>query len=255
MKPTNPIETPAFKDWFGASKVRDESTGEPLVVFHGSGNTSEILSNGFSYDFVGLGNDQLGPGWYFTNNLKTAEGYTVRRLEPEMQKIGGEHSPGVLRVYLRLQNPIETSDSSDRWVDQLPDLGLAAARRMILASPDIKDPEGPLIDWGDLDSEGFEVVLARAVKAYVGPSYFNLANDFFRKDPAKFLRSLHDVTGYDGLVHRFSSGEVHYVAWFPETIKSADFNVGLFDLNCPDITDRTSPRVSAETKLGRPRPR
>lgn len=255
MKPFNPTDTPAFKDWFGASKVRDESTGEPLVVFHGSGNTADILEHGFSYDFVGLGNDQLGPGWYFTNSLKTAEGYTARRIEPDMGKLGGESSPGVLRVFLRLQNPIETTADAERWTEQLPDLGLDGARRLILASPNILDPDGPLADWGDVRDEGFNFVLEHAVKAYVGPSYFNLANDFYRGFPGEFLRAMHEVTGYDGLVHRFSSGEVHYVAWFPESIKSADLNVGLFDLNCPDITDRKSTRPASDSRPIKARPR
>ena len=37
-----PVETPAFRAWFGDSKVVDEN-GQPLVVYHGTKSNFDVL--------------------------------------------------------------------------------------------------------------------------------------------------------------------------------------------------------------------
>ena len=232
-----------FKKWFGNS-VTVDSDGNPIVFYHGTGNVQGILDKGFSYEFVGSGVDQFGPGWYFTNVLNTASGYAQRRLTPDLPKLVGESSPGVLDVLLALQNPICTKDD-ENWHEQLPDLTLAQARKIILQAPDLRDEYGPLSNWGSVSYEGFDRVFRKAVEAYQGLAHFSLLNDFFRGHEEKFLKALHQVTGLDGIFHRFDSGEIHAVAWFPEQMKSASLNNGLFDGACSDITDRSSPLALA----------
>lgn len=236
-----------FTKWFGSSKLVT-SQGSPMPFHHGSGNLTSILDQGFSYDFAGRGNDQLGPGWYFTNTRTTAEGYTTRRMGDNAAKIGGETAPGVLDVFLALRNPIQTHDK-ENWHEQLPDLTAAQAQKLLLASPGIRDPEGPLSNWGDIESEGFERVFRQAVKVCTGPSHFTIGNDFFRNDPKSFLTALHEVTGHDGVVHRFLSGEIHAVAWLPSQIKAATLNNGLFDLECSDVSDARSARNPVPERL------
>lgn len=88
-------ETPAFKQWFGDSKVVDDQ-GEPLVVYHGT-DTAEDFSAFDTMDF----------GSWFGENPYTANGY--------MEKSGGP-SPRVMPVFLRIENPIlipEDIDLSD----------------------------------------------------------------------------------------------------------------------------------------------
>ena len=88
-------ETPAFKQWFGDSKVVDDQ-GEPLVVYHGT-DTAEDFSAFDTMDF----------GSWFGENPYTANGYT--------EKSGGP-SPRVMPVFLRIENPIlipEDIDLSD----------------------------------------------------------------------------------------------------------------------------------------------
>ena len=240
-----------FQRWFDKSKIAT-ADGAPLVFHHGTGNLSSILEKGFCYGFAGQGNDQFGPGWYFTNSLDTAQGYTTRRMGDGIEKLGGEVEPGVLDVYLVMRNPIETSDQ-ERWFDQLPDLGLRQAKALILAAPDIRDPDGPLSNWGDVRHSGFERVLATAVDAYTGPSHFTICNDFYREFPEQFLSALGRITGHDGILHRFNNGEVHAVAWFPGQIKAVSLNNGLFDPECTDVTDGRSARnnVAANLALSR----
>ena len=68
------VRTPAFKEWFGGSKVVDEN-GEPLVVYHGSGD-----------DFSNFSNEALGSstgaksaknGFFFTNSPRNAGRYAI----------------------------------------------------------------------------------------------------------------------------------------------------------------------------------
>jgi hypothetical protein len=65
-------ETKAFKDWFGDSKVVDES-GKPLVVYHGGTAKNEFSDSKFN---SGSGDGGwLGRGFYFTPDYDFAESY------------------------------------------------------------------------------------------------------------------------------------------------------------------------------------
>lgn len=82
----DPTSTPAFREWFGDSKVVDAS-GKPLVVYHGTPAQFEA----FDLEFADLGD--WGQGFYFTDTRAAAEGYA-----------GGEGGR-VLELYLSIQNP------------------------------------------------------------------------------------------------------------------------------------------------------
>lgn len=74
------VRTPAFKNWFGdwendpanASKILDEN-GEPLVLYHGAKSDFWIFDMSRS---VPQRNEGM-MGMFFTDNAKTAAGYTV----------------------------------------------------------------------------------------------------------------------------------------------------------------------------------
>ena len=63
-----------------------------------------------------------------------------------------------------------------------------------------------------------------------------LRNDFFHDNHEQWLRALHKATGYDSGTTITPKGERHYIAWFPEQIKSAIGNRGTYDISEPDIT-------------------
>jgi hypothetical protein len=86
-------ETPAFRRWFGASKVVDED-GKPLVVYHGS---TENISE---FDTRGDG-DEVGS--FFTTNPGSLDDYT--------DGDGGN----IALVYLKIENPYEVS--VEQWND------------------------------------------------------------------------------------------------------------------------------------------
>ena len=81
------VRTPAFKQWFGdwendpanASKVVNEKTGEPLVVYHGT----DAEFNVFDRNKTGSNTDNgmRGKGFYMATDRRTAEGYGNRLIE------------------------------------------------------------------------------------------------------------------------------------------------------------------------------
>jgi hypothetical protein len=78
-------DTPAFRRWFGDSKVVD-SRGRPLVVYHGGALRIETFA-------PGGGTALLGKGIYFTREHEEAEDYARRK--------GG----GLYSVFLRVERP------------------------------------------------------------------------------------------------------------------------------------------------------
>lgn len=82
--------TDAFKAWFGdwlsedktdVSKVVDEN-GEPLIVYHGTRTSDNIIKQGFSKDMSGKGNRGADMGYfYFTNNYENAEYTGIKESE------------------------------------------------------------------------------------------------------------------------------------------------------------------------------
>ena len=93
LKSTNndQTNTPAFKEWFGDSKVVDEN-GNPLVVYHGT----QADFNQFTLTKKGI--DAFGTGFYFTTSPKEAADWAVE----ERSEMEGEN---IIPAYLSLQNP------------------------------------------------------------------------------------------------------------------------------------------------------
>jgi len=84
--------TPAFKQWFGDSKVVDED-GKPLVVYHGTGE-----------DFSEFKYNQLKAlGSWFAAKPDLANQYS------ELVSRGGK-SPSIMPVYLSIKNPATEED-------------------------------------------------------------------------------------------------------------------------------------------------
>lgn len=85
-------DTPAFREWFGDSKVVD-AQGKPLVVYHGG-----MVSDTFDSAFSGIGGGRES-GFFFTPDIRQAKDYAGT----------GE----VKHVYLSLKNPLYTDVQLD----------------------------------------------------------------------------------------------------------------------------------------------
>lgn len=198
------------------------------IYYHGTGNVENILQNGFDHEFTGKGNDQYGSGFYFTDCEQTAKGYAVRRLNDDTEKLGGEDAPGVLEVKLKLSNPLFTTGSNIN--DGVLDLTSKQVRKILDYSDALKreldaEPGNPAGDHFDLFWETgnvTEAMLKELASLYAGEAIDHIEGDLFDGDSHAFRKALHEVTGFDGVVIEFPSGEQHAVAWFTEQIEVVD---------------------------------
>lgn len=227
QQPAN-IKSPAFKTWFKKSKVVEG--GKPLVVYHGSG----VNITKFDYQHTSKGHDQLGSGFYFTTQESDAKSYTTRTLPGETEKVGGTNEPTVHPVYLSLQKPLDA--------DAIGTITAKQVREIIEMAPDF---DTHLENFGDVGYEGQEAVMAKAANAYatrqvnILKQLNQLANDFFPNQVKEFNRAVQYVLGYDGVFSKLSD-RTHWVAWFPEQIKSVN-NSGGFDPKSGNIYMQSAP--------------
>lgn len=97
-------DAPAFKKWFGNSKVVDEA-GKPLVVYHGTPDVRGILSQGFSPS------PSRGGVFFFSNDHAIANTYADDRRAFDYQNA----EPHVVPVYLSLKNPAVIDAAGQKW--------------------------------------------------------------------------------------------------------------------------------------------
>ncbi|MFI3244614.1 MAG: hypothetical protein R3Y56_10210, partial [Akkermansia sp.] len=217
------VRTPQFLKWFGdwindpanASKVVDEN-GEPLVVYHGTGTKIEE----FDPKLTGLGNDQYGSGFYFSSDKQQAEYYTTATLD-DRSKLGGSDNPNVLSVYLNIRNPLMLGAD----IQHLGEVNVskANAAKIIALAPNIfNTDESPLVDFMDNRGKPFTKANIKEAVAVCGWDLRMLEGDFFSGDSTAYRHAVNKILGYDGIIKQFSDGTSHYVAWFPNQIKSVE---------------------------------
>ncbi len=201
------------------------------MVYHGTGNLQGL--DAFSPEMTGKGNDQLGSGFYFTTSREEASGYATAvaaAAGPGARKLGGDDSPGVLMVNLAIKRPIFVHESnlanSDAEVSQQD------AFLIICRVPKIRSlEESPLVDHLDLWGKAAitDKMISTVAKHYVGTRLMDLEGDFFPSDATGFREAVHAVMGYDGVVLDHGNGVVHFVAWFPDQIRTAFGGLGMTD--------------------------
>lgn len=109
-------ETPAFRRWFGDSKVVDEQ-GRPLVVYHGTDFPRAIEAFKMRQEKAGV------RAAYFTPDPAVASAYATR-----MGTTDYNTAPNVLPVYLALKNPLEVDGEGRGW-GFVNDRALEAAKK------------------------------------------------------------------------------------------------------------------------------
>jgi hypothetical protein len=175
-----------------------------MIWYHGTPLNFEH----FDDKFIGVGNDQLGSGFYFTDDIDTARMHAAKERD-------GDVLPTVLFVELAIHAPVPEEGGVTR--KQIADLLKAAPQY-----------EEALTNFGDVSWEGENKVLGMAADAYYNiakadtlRALYTISNDFYQGDEALFLRKASEFTGFDGVV-RTTNGETHAVAWFPEQITITD---------------------------------
>ena len=176
-------ETPEFKRWFKNSKVVDQD-GKPLVVYHGSGTKFWEFKN----EFTGIGNDQYGPGFYFTSDQDVAHGYTTRRMNDQI-KPGGEDNPTVMPVYLSIQNPIVFDGKNDTNLRSV-ELSHRQAFELMKRCPGILEEESPIGEFSEEFWEnGGSVSLLQKIANQYDWNLETMLGNIFRDNGKEFRRN------------------------------------------------------------------
>lgn len=209
------VSSPAFKKWFGDSKIVDEQ-GKPLVVYHGSTKSFKAFG-GERSGKTGNPNAQLGH--FFTANSKEASRYATD---------WGSEGGNVRAVYLSIKKPYVMK------YKEFDDLAMAPYKS--LASDPDHDPNKN-VKWND--REGQKAAAERIEK-----------HEAIGREMAAKRRKELEAEGYDGIVVRMGSGD-EYIAFHPKQIKSATGNRGTFDEADDDITMSIADEIDAAAEAVR----
>lgn len=235
-----------FWRWFGDSEVVDEQ-GRPLVVYHGT--AADFAEFGADFMYSGEGASQSGSGFYFTTNMDSSSAYSLMAHE-KSNKTGGM----VMPVYLALNNPMSIDFMQGEVFGADVNLTRSRVKKIIMSAPNIRDEDGPLSNFGDIEYEGFLSVLNQAIDAYAGENNIAaLRNDFFDNNYNAWLSALSKATGFDSAMSVTTSGDVHYVAWQPNQIKSATGNTGAFSKKENSILLSRAKQTSKQLQMDAPK--
>ncbi|MBL9001561.1 MAG: hypothetical protein JNK25_10545 [Phycisphaerae bacterium] len=203
-----PVESEAFKRWFGDSKVVDKD-GKPLVVYHGTQNVFTAFNTVADGDL----------GSHFGTRDQAAE------------FAGGSAYGRMMPVYLSIQNPVRLIDTGE-WSDaevlpQLERLGLI----------DSVEEAGERSAREILQQAGYDgVVYMNRREGFGKPLIQRIGQDAHDRE---LRRPLSD-TAFRRLVPEATDS---YIAFDPAQIKSATGNRGTFDPENPDIRFSVEPVV------------
>lgn len=218
--------TPAFKEWFGNSKVVDDK-GKPLAVYHGTTQDFDT----FSRQRADPGGD-WGRGFYFTNTVADVNANYAgvgpdldNKLQRHMEAAEAEeevdpdawlkiqndlvkHQGAVTPVYLSLQNPLELGGKNEpSWDYEFNEDTSEETGELVdflMAAQGILDETGNAIYYGDLadaviDNAGDKATailgLAKHALAYVSDENGDM-------NSGEILRQIVERMGFDGIIDR-----------------------------------------------------
>jgi len=194
---TGQTNTPAFREWFGDSKVVDEQ-GEPLVVYHGTAADITEFDSMESRDI----------GFHFGD--QEAANYILER---ERYNKAPNAPLNAMPVYLSIKNPLRVKDSN------------FSSSGFILTLMD------------QVNSQGIEGVTSQSLQDLEMKTSKLAGRPNAMKEASIEVMRFLESKGYDGLVYknRKEGRGDSYVAFTPNQIKSATGNNGDFDSGNPDI--------------------
>lgn len=212
--------SPAFRQWFGESKVVGED-GKPMVVYHGTFGDFDTFEQtkdiGYHFGTAKAARDRLrGLGKKMASGTRPASGAA---------------STGA--YYLSIQNPLEIRDTTgDSWQFLFADL----KEKGVLNDEDWRYYNGianKAMDQALIETEGqSDDAQAEAIQRAAVESSQEIYED---------MRQMVLDAGYDGFKYTNrieGKGSTSWIALKPEQIKSATGNKGTFSAESPKITER-----------------
>ena len=221
------VETKAFKNWFGDSKIVDESN-KPLVVYHGTASNFDEFRPGFSGSSE---NETTKLGFWFTDNPKTAEDFSKRTSDEYVTKID-PNTGDVMRWEDGQPKEFRAPDTTG----SIMPVYLSIKKPLVFETKGDVDAFEAFMDFRDKWAEYINGT--KGVEGAWRKRYVALNVDKTNKE---FLDYLHN-NGYDGVVLKNTMYDAiddkpitQYLVTDPVKIKSAIGNKGTFDPNNPSI--------------------
>lgn len=198
-------ENPAFAQ----SVARDEN-GQLMTMYH----CSDVDFEEFDAKFTGGGNDQYGSGFYFNPDLEITKAY-------------GEYTH---EVHLNLKNPMVIKDGNMNEIT----LDREAVRKLLRShpyaytQPENDDDEYSILSdyssvfWDKTEwtkPEMDKMLDDMADEYFSNEGNYNNLEIMFDEHTPIFRQSVHESTGYDGVIADLGEHGKHYIAWFPEQIQ------------------------------------
>lgn len=212
-------------------------------IFHGTGNLPGFIGDDNKLNFdpklTGHGADQLGSGFYLTDQESTASGYACdsnwKYRTADGERLGGNDHAGIVIVDVAMKNPIVINAQEDIF-DAHPKISEEQVVEIIRRAPRIYDIDhSPLRDEFDIEFDGgvHDWHILAVAERYTNLPLYAIENDYFNnygEESQAFREACRDILGIDGIVQNFESGETHYIAWFPEQITPHFENTLFLDL-------------------------
>lgn len=220
-------DTPAFKKWFGDSKVRDLAK-RPMVVYHGT------CSAEFT-EFDPTKTQEVG--FHFGTSLQAKD--FLKGCGSSRGKV-----PGIYPVYLSIQNPIFTPDvySEDpiyliQWLEK--------TNHIHEWFPDESDSY-----YRSMNRLRDQMASLKSDSSLNGKEQYEMLKPL-RKATSGLLRKVIMRKGYDGIRYKNENEgrtddptNIAWIAFSPAQVKSATENIRTFDRRDPDIRNPMDPRSS-----------
>ena len=184
-------------------------TMEKVKAWHGS----PYRFDSFDPKYMNHGVCQYGSGFYFTDSMHIAKGYTDAPSDRHISE--GLAEPTVYGVELTFKKALKS--------DQYVELTRSQIEKILYLSPELEDA---LWDYGDWATYGKPKVIEKVLDLYAGmidpevPTLMvlnTISNDFFRDSPLDFSKAVEKVIGYDMIISETEYGKT-YVALLPEQI-------------------------------------
>ena len=179
---------PQMKEYFKDTQMNKKydplaltKKDEYVVMFHGTKSILDFFE--FDSSRIGTNGTQMGSGFYFTEAMEYAKGYT------------DEHSGRIIVSLLNIKKPLSRSKH---------EITKQELKRFIKGVVD-STGEDYLSNYGDVYSEGYDNVLNKAVNQVYdyNSNDADMIEDIYitsRMDFDEFHDGLTDMLGYDGII-------------------------------------------------------
>jgi hypothetical protein len=226
----SPLDNPAFRRWFGDSKVVDEQ-GQPLVLYHATFSS-------FTEFRVNYGSDEYRRFGFHVGPMDAASmRVDVKMAEDAREGIKTSRERGrLMALYVRAESPLRLDENrTGRW-------GVDDVMRAVVKKAESEGIEGFSEQMLDDYYDDALVLPGSDERSWSDHS------EFYPGERSNLLTGFLHELGYDSIIYQneFEGGGDSYLLLDPRQVKSATDNVGTFDPSDPSILKNR--RVSRRPK-------